>query len=55
MIQEHGDPLALIQVASPNGTTERGLSIMDDQAYDDILTNVLTGTYDRAVELSKED
>lgn len=42
------------RVASPNGTTQAGLEMMDHQDFDILIEGVLSRSYERAVELSKE-
>ena len=42
------------RVASPNGTTQAGLEVMDQKEFDTLMTSVLNRAYERAVELSKE-
>ena len=45
----------IAEVRSPNGTTQRGLSIMDDTHFDANMNQVLEGTYQRAIELSQRN
>lgn len=55
MLQTTPDPTALIQmVTSPNGTTEAGLKAMAHHKLDEDWQAVLTATWSRSVELSKE-
>ena len=55
MLLNDPNPKDQIQrVASPNGTTQAGLEMMDHQEFDTLMEKVLHRSYDRAVELSKE-
>ena len=55
MLLEDPDPTEQNKrVTSPNGTTQAGLGVMDQQDFDTLIESVLTGAYDRAIELSKE-
>ena len=55
MLTQDSDAHAQInRVASPNGTTEAGLNMMDQVNFDSLMSDVLTSAYDRAISLSKE-
>ena len=55
MLLNDPNPQDQIQrVASPNGTTQAGLEMMDHQEFDTLMEKVLHRSYERAVELSKE-
>ncbi|RAP24844.1 pyrroline-5-carboxylate reductase [Candidatus Marinamargulisbacteria bacterium SCGC AG-343-K17] len=55
MLLDDPNPMEQIQrVASPNGTTQAGLEVMDQKEFDTLMSDVLHRAYNRAVELSKE-
>ncbi len=55
MLLDDANPKAQIKrVTSPNGTTQAGLEVMDNQNFDQLIESILARAYERAIELSKE-